>query len=186
MHVVSCPHCFQTTKVSRKSNPYCPVCHMPLKTVSVNPQGSDVNAPVMARILARLLDYTIIAICGWGVNFFTHGLFFKSLHLTSGTPMTAAMRYAMLLELTLSLGYFIIFHTIHGKTPGKAVMGIFLRQYTEKPVRIIHQVLREIAVWLMLMTGGWMFLSILFSSRRRGLHDWLSGTRVCLIDSDSY
>jgi uncharacterized RDD family membrane protein YckC len=80
----------------------------------------------------------------------------------------------------LFVGYFILFHTLDGQTPGKFICGIRVaakenRSPNAKPVcpNLARNILRE-AGWLFsLMLGGWLLLMVFLNRNRRGLHDWL-------------
>jgi uncharacterized RDD family membrane protein YckC len=77
------------------------------------------------------------------------------------------------------LGYFVVFWSTTGQTPGDRLLGFRVRASAEdKPIPVRRAVVRFAGLLLAalpLMAG---FLLVLFDDRRRGLHDMLAGTVV--------
>jgi uncharacterized RDD family membrane protein YckC len=73
--------------------------------------------------------------------------------------------------------YFATFWTGTGETPGNRVMQIRVTRADGAPLRARHALLRLVGIVLScpLLVGFW---PILFTQRRRGLHDKLAGTVV--------
>ena len=85
----------------------------------------------------------------------------------------------------LFAGYFILFHSLGGQTPGKFICAIrVIRQgesesdfKTESP-NLARNILRELGWLLGLVLGGWPLLLVFLNRNRRGLHDWLGSSVV--------
>ena len=142
---------------------------------------SNPEPGLIRRLLARVIDYQLIFILLLFCDFLVEGLITTNLHWFSKQvyeiptqPMT------LILLILLFVGYFILFHTLDGQTPGKFICGIRVaakenRSPNAKPVcpNLARNILRE-AGWLFsLMLGGWLLLMVFLNRNRRGLHDWL-------------
>jgi uncharacterized RDD family membrane protein YckC len=85
----------------------------------------------------------------------------------------------------LFAGYFILFHSLGGQTPGKFICAVrVIRQdesesdfKTESP-NLARNILRELGWLLGLVLGGWPLLLVFLNRNRRGLHDWLGSSVV--------
>ena len=83
------------------------------------------------------------------------------------------------LWVTWSVGYFVVFWSTTGQTPGSRLMRIVVRRADDGGIlrprtaalRVVYMMLAAIP----LLAG---FLPILVDDRRRGLHDMLAGTVV--------
>ena len=75
------------------------------------------------------------------------------------------------------IGYFVAFWTTTGQTPGNRAMQIRVVRAGGTRLLPRHALVRlaGIVLSLPLLAG---FIPILFTERRRGLHDWLAGTVV--------
>ena len=76
-----------------------------------------------------------------------------------------------------SAGYFVAFWTTTGQTPGNRMMRIRVRRAPLDKLKPRHALMRLIGILLSLPLL-WGFVGVLISDRRRGFHDWLSGTVV--------
>jgi uncharacterized RDD family membrane protein YckC len=84
-----------------------------------------------------------------------------------------------------SIGYFLTFWTTTGQTPGYRAMQIKVTREDGARLRPRHAIARLVGIVLSLpLFVG--FIPILFTRRRRGLPDWLSGTVVRIVpDADA-
>jgi uncharacterized RDD family membrane protein YckC len=84
-----------------------------------------------------------------------------------------------------AIGYFLTFWTTTGQTPGNRVMQIRVTREDGTRLRPRHALVRLFGLVLSLpLFAG--FVPILFTERRRGLADWLSGTVVRVVpDADA-
>jgi uncharacterized RDD family membrane protein YckC len=81
--------------------------------------------------------------------------------------------------LAWSLGYFAMFWSTTGQTPGARVMGVrVVCAGGDEPVPLRSAVVRLAGMWLAALPLFAGFLLILVDDRRRGLQDRLAGTVV--------
>jgi uncharacterized RDD family membrane protein YckC len=81
------------------------------------------------------------------------------------------------------VGYFVAFWTATGQTPGDRVMRIAVVRENGSRLRPRHALARLVGIMLSLpLFVG--FVPILFTERRRGLHDWLAGTVVTTVPDE--
>lgn len=143
----------------------------------------DTPAALSARLLARLIDYTLIAIMACLSDWMSGGAFYEGLNLLSeGIDGLPQVKYAIVLELILIIGYFIIFHSLNGQTPGKYICGIIVLRKGQDVPNLFANLLREIGIWISILTGGWLFLIHLFSPGKRGFHDFMGMASVYRMD----
>jgi uncharacterized RDD family membrane protein YckC len=83
-----------------------------------------------------------------------------------------------LLWPALFLFYFSFFTYWGGQTPGKKIFGLRIIAQSGGKISPIQALGRSLGYFLSFLTGGWGFWLVLFSSKRRSLHDWISRTRV--------
>lgn len=83
-----------------------------------------------------------------------------------------------LLALLLSLGYFTFFLGWAGRTPGKALLQLDVRRSDGAPMTYTRAFLRWAGYLVSLTFAGLGFFWVLFDERKRGWHDYLSGTWV--------
>ena len=84
----------------------------------------------------------------------------------------------LLWGLLLHAVYFTVFVGGCGQTPGKMLCGIAVVCRDGSPVGYGRAMLRWVGNALAALTFGLGFLGVLFTAERRGLHDWIAGTRV--------
>ena len=141
---------------------------------------------LIRRLLARLIDYQMIFILFLFTNFLTDGLTIENMHwfMKQVTGIPNQPLTVMYLSL-LFAGYFILFHSFGGQTPGKLICAVrVIRQdesesdfKTESP-NLSRNILRELGWLLGLVLGGWPLLLVFLNRNRRGLHDWLGSSVV--------
>jgi uncharacterized RDD family membrane protein YckC len=83
-----------------------------------------------------------------------------------------------LLGLFLSLSYFTFFLGRNGRTPGKALLKLDVRRTDGGEMTYTRGFLRGVGYLVSLTFAGLGFLWIVFDERKRGWHDYLSGTWV--------
>jgi uncharacterized RDD family membrane protein YckC len=137
---------------------------------------TDGTAPAgfLSRAVAVVIDLAVLAAIDILVVYFTMqicGLTAANLHLLPKAPLFAFF-------FVQNGGYLVAF-TAGGQTLGKMAMGIkVISTGAREQVDVPHSLLRT-ALWLLLaIPAGLGFLTALFSSERRGLHDRFAGTRV--------
>lgn len=74
--------------------------------------------------------------------------------------------------------YFIVFVGGCGQTPGKMLCGLAVVRRDGAPAGYGRALVRWVGSWVAALPFGLGFLGVLFTAERRGLHDWISGTRV--------
>ena len=84
----------------------------------------------------------------------------------------------LLWGIILHAVYFVVFVGGCGQTPGKMLCGIVVVSRQRAAVGYGRAFLRWIGYGLALLPFGLGFLGVLFTAERRGLHDWIAGTRV--------
>lgn len=84
----------------------------------------------------------------------------------------------LLWGILLHAAYFTVFVGGCGQTPGKMLCGIRVVCRDSSPVGYRRALLRWIGYGLAALPFGLGFLGLLFTAERRGLHDWIAGTRV--------
>jgi uncharacterized RDD family membrane protein YckC len=131
-------------------------------------------AAVAARITAAALDLGLLAVVDAAVIYFTIkicGLTTADLHMLPAVPLAAFL-------LVQNGGYLIAF-TAGGQTLGKMAMGIrVVPAAAGAPLDVAHAALRTLVWAALALPAGLGFLTALFNSDRRGLHDRCAGTRV--------
>lgn len=173
----SCPHC--QSPLAAKSS-YCAICGMSLRPPAsfLRPPESD-YAPLFPRILARLVDYTLIGILVCLVDWGSGGALLEGWEwFRLGIRGLSQITLALWVGVILFLGYFVIFHRLSGQTPGKWFCRVAVLKKGVAPAGWVANVLRELGVWLTVLTGGWLFLMCVFSSKNKAFHDFLSGVEV--------
>jgi uncharacterized RDD family membrane protein YckC len=79
-------------------------------------------------------------------------------------------------------GYFVLFWTAAGQTPGMRVMRMRVTNQNEEPPGTGRAVLRFVGLLLAIVPMFAGFLPMMFDARRRGLQDYLGGTMVLYTD----
>jgi len=140
-----------------------------------NDQGDDAaDAGLATRLFAALIDLGILAAVDAVVVYFTLaicGITLSELSLLPKAPLFAFL-------FVQNAGYLIAF-TAGGQTLGKMLAGIkVVSDGSEEGLDLGRAALRT-AVWVLLaVPAGLGFLTALFNSDHRGLHDRFAQTRV--------
>ncbi|MBF0278745.1 MAG: RDD family protein [SAR324 cluster bacterium] len=174
-----CPHCqyrLASTKLS-----YCPVCGMALAAVrTLQPLVSENDyASLGVRLLARLIDYALIGIIACLIDWGTDGALFESWDwFFSGVSGISQVTFSVWIGFILFFGYFVVFQSLSGRTPGKWLCQVIVLKKQEKVPGIFANLFREIGVGITIATGGWLLLIPIFSEKNRCFHDFISGVEV--------
>lgn len=89
-----------------------------------------------------------------------------------------------LLGLFLGLSYFTFFLGWSGRTPGKALLNLDVRRTDGGEMTYTRGFLRGVGYLVSITFAGLGFLWIVFDERKRGWHDYLSGTWVKDLKND--
>ena len=150
------------------------------KTSTRKPEQSD-NAGLVTRALAIGADGALVA----GIFFAATAIF--DFAISAFTEFDRSSTFAIILGtvflVSLSATYLFFFWTLTGQTPGMRFLGIRLDDYDGTPhlsPRTATRRLLGIVVAAVPLGAG--FLVVLWSDRRRGLHDRIARTEVILVD----
>ena len=132
------------------------------------------DAGLVARFLAVAADLIVLGIVDVVVVYFTMqicGLSLLELSILPKAPMFAF--------LTVQNGGYFVAFTASGQTLGKMAAGIRVVTADEaEPLSVGRAGLRTLMWALLALPAGLGFLTALFRSDHRGLHDRFAGTRV--------
>ncbi|MBF0287481.1 MAG: RDD family protein [SAR324 cluster bacterium] len=180
----TCPHC-QNKIPQQKAILFCPICGLSLLSAptQIHSIHKGEYASLGSRLLARLLDYTIIGIIACLIDWITQGSFIEGLEwFRYGIASVSQVTYSVWTGAILFLGYFVIFQSLSGQTPGKKLCQIVVLQQSREDIEKIpgffSNLVREAGIWITWITGGWLFLLLLVSPKNRGFHDFLSRVEV--------
>jgi len=137
-------------------------------------QHQPERASLIARFLAVAIDVTILAVVDVLVVYLTMelcGVTFLELGILPKAPLLAF--------IALQNGTYLVGFTAGGQTLGKMALGIRVVTADDAEPLGIGRALRRTLMWVILaVPAGLGFITALFSSDYRGLHDHLAGTRV--------
>jgi uncharacterized RDD family membrane protein YckC len=136
-------------------------------------------AGVGRRLAARLLD------CLLGSLIWSLAAMWLVIAVWSLRRSPLELREAALLALAL-LGLAVALHLVYhvafvggcGQTPGKMALRIAVVRRDGARAGYVRAMVRCLAGILSILTLGLSSLAVLFTRERRGLADWLAGTRV--------
>ncbi len=167
------------------TSPFLPVVPMPI----IDDEGGipedlwvEEGAGFLARLQAVAIDLAILG--GVLLLFLVAAVLVLS---TSGygwtrlkTPEGIAALFLpfYLLGLFLGLSYFTFFLGWSSRTPGKALLNLDVRRTDGGEMTYTRGFLRGVGYLVSLTFAGLGFLWIVFDERKRGWHDYLSGTWV--------
>jgi uncharacterized RDD family membrane protein YckC len=81
-------------------------------------------------------------------------------------------------------GYFVVFWTVTGHTPGMHLLHVRVQGRDGEPPHLFRSMVRFVAMLLCIVPIFLGFLPVALTERRRGLHDMLAGTVVVYDDAD--
>ena len=135
-------------------------------------------AGLVTRTVAFAIDAALVNLAGL-VTGAVFALVFSLLPVSDAFQNVLIAIGAALFVLW-GVAYFVTFWTTTGETPGNRVMRIRVESGAGRPPRVGLALLRVAGIVLSvpLFIGFW---PILFTDRRRGLHDMLAGTVVVVV-----
>jgi uncharacterized RDD family membrane protein YckC len=83
----------------------------------------------------------------------------------------------------LAGGYFVLFWSGAGQTPGMRLLHLRVRGHTGRPPSFGRAVVRAVGTFVAIVPFFAGYLPVLFDERRRGLPDYLAGTEVVYEDA---
>ena len=150
-----------------------PRAHGPAPTAESPP----LYAGLVTRAIAFAVDALIVNLAGVAVGIVV-GLALSILH-TSATVDHVLLAVGGGLFLVWTLGYFVVFWSTTGQTPGDRLMRIRVRRAgKDEPLSARRALVRMAGLFLAALPLLLGFLPILVNDRRRGLHDALAGSVV--------
>jgi uncharacterized RDD family membrane protein YckC len=151
--ILQCPNC------SNKANPgetFCAVCGTALDS------KPDMRyAGFLIRFVAFLVDWMVLFIA----NIF--------LFLFVSDPATY-----LIASIVIAIAYYVGFWTAGGATPGKMALGLRITREDGGDIGLGHALMRLFGVIINGFTLYIGYLFIIFTPRKRGLHDLIAGTVV--------
>lgn len=136
-------------------------------------------APLWRRVAARVLD-TLVGTCVWGLAAMWLVIAAWAFRHTPLELREAAMLALLLLGLgaALHLVYHVVFIGGCGQTPGAMALGIAIVRRDGAQAGYARALVRCLAGVPAALSLGLLSIGVLFTRERRGLADWLAGTRV--------
>jgi uncharacterized RDD family membrane protein YckC len=138
------------------------------------PTTSAQPAALAARAAAAAIDLALLAAVDIAVVYFTIkicGLTLADLHILPAGPLVAFL-------IVQNGGYLVAF-TAGGQTLGKMAAGIrVVSARADATLDVGRSALRTLVWAALVVPAGLGFLTTLFNTDRRGLHDRCAGTRV--------
>ena len=132
------------------------------------------NAGVLARLIAVVIDVTILAVIDAAVVYFTMQICNVSMEEVAILPKGPLLAF-----LFVQNGGYLVTFTAGGQTLGKMAAGVrVVPEGSDGPLDLGRAFLRTMMWGVLAVPAGLGFLPALFSRDRRGLHDRFAGTRV--------
>jgi uncharacterized RDD family membrane protein YckC len=132
------------------------------------------NAGVLARLVAVVIDLTILAVIDAAVIYFTMQICNVSIEEVAILPKGPLLAF-----LLVQNGGYLVTFTAGGQTLGKMAAGVrVVPEGSDGPLDLGRAFLRTMMWGVLAVPAGLGFLPALFSRDRRGLHDRFAGTRV--------
>jgi uncharacterized RDD family membrane protein YckC len=82
-------------------------------------------------------------------------------------------------------GYFVLFWSSAGQTPGMRLLRLRVRTAAGDPPSVGRSIVRVIGLVLAIVPLFLGFVPVLFDERRRGLADFMAGTTVVYDDGEA-
>ena len=169
---------------------YCYKCGLPLpQTLSTGYENQMRYAGFWIRLVAWFIDIIIIGIVAdiVTVPLFIHYIGFSGNYswLTSGTLPASFWTYygwALLTNFIVDIVYYTVAIGKWGKTLGKLAVKIKVVKPDGSRVSYWRALGRSLANYLNAFTFGLMYLVIAFTSKKRGVHDYIADTVVIKTD----
>ena len=170
--------CARCGTINEMASQFCFHCGWSLAGAPIGDVRIGIPAGFWLRLLAFLIDAVILTVAGLGVDAGVGGAvalqgtdfwtFFKDSIFT----------WAMLIRMVMSVLYYTILIGAAGATVGKLVLGIRVVRKDGSKVGYARAFCRWLAYGISLLTLGLGFVWIAFNKDRRGVHDYLVGTKV--------
>jgi uncharacterized RDD family membrane protein YckC len=125
---------------------------------------------VMVFLLSAVMGF--LSYLGYKVGLSAHG---RSVTWQSSTPLLFFLAWGWIFLIT---GYFVMFHGMEGKTIGKWLLGLRVVGADRRMITYRQALLRSFATLIAAAPFGLGLLWILWSSEKRGWHDFLARTWV--------
>ena len=132
-----------------------------------------------ARLVAWVIDRLILGalwflVAAWGFVAYLNVIRWPPDLLNLG----ALISLLLLGGIWLHAAYFIVFVGGCGQTPGKMLLLITVVRWDGAPAGYGRALVRWVGYWVAMLPLGLGFVPAFFTADRRGLHDWMAGTRV--------
>ena len=134
----------------------------------------EMSATALTRIMAALLDFSLMSALDAAVLYFT----LRLLGLTSAAILELPIVPLAAFFLLLNGGYFVAFTAVGGQSIGKMAVGIKVVGREDESVPIGRATLRTFAYLVSALPLGAGFLPGVIGVERLALHDRLAHTRV--------
>ena len=86
--------------------------------------------------------------------------------------------------LVIAAGYFVLFWSSAGKTPGMHLLGLRVRRPSGELPSVGRSIIRAFGTWISIIPFFAGYLPVLFDERRRGVPDYLADTEVVYAEPD--
>jgi uncharacterized RDD family membrane protein YckC len=133
-------------------------------------------AGLISRTVALAIDAVTLTI-GFAIASGVLGLILSLFTAVEVSSPGAVLGAAALWSIVVS-GYFVLFWTLTGETPGMRLMALRVITRDGDPLGFGQALLRLIGAILAAIPFFAGYLLILVDDRRRGLHDMIAGTTV--------
>jgi uncharacterized RDD family membrane protein YckC len=133
-------------------------------------------AGLISRTVALAIDAVTLTI-GFAIASGVLGLILSLFTAVEVSSPGAVLGAAALWSIVVS-GYFVLFWTLTGETPGMRLMALRVINRDGDPLGFGQALLRLIGAILAAIPFFAGYLLILVDDRRRGLHDMIAGTTV--------
>jgi uncharacterized RDD family membrane protein YckC len=135
------------------------------------------------RCAARFLDCLLGAVVWSVAAMWLLIVVWGSRHTPLELRQAALLALAILaLALVLHVVYHVAFIGGCGQTPGKMALGIAVVRRDGARAGYARAMVRCLAGAVAILTFGIFSIGVLFTRNRRGLADWLAGTRVVRVE----
>lgn len=140
------------------------------------------NAGLVTRGIALAIDAAVLNAAFVAVSALV-ALAASALFPDAEGPSGPAIAVGGFVWFAMVGAYMMFFWTLAGQTPGMRFLGIRVEDFDGTPRLHARTAFRRlVGIGLSVLTLGIGFAVVLFSDRRRGLHDRLSRTEVILVD----
>ena len=142
------------------------------------------TAGVWSRLLAHALD-CFVGLAAWILcsTWFLIGLWALENPPRDLLDVVVIALAVLALGMALHVAYHVVFVGVCGQTLGKMALGIMVVRLDGGSVGYGRAALRCLGGLLAIACLGLGYAGVLFTSERRGLADWLAGTRVVRVPS---